>query len=86
MTNNGFVHSESADHKHLFVGDRVIFGENIGFFSPSKNVEQLAETMHDGWFNSPVHFNNMVGEGFNEVGIAAVELNDGWYFMQFFMG
>ena len=84
---NDLVHSGPADRASLFTGDRSSFGENIGFIS-TRNIssDQLAETMHDLWFNSPSHQDNMLGSHFDEVGIAVVEKADGWYFMQFFMG
>ena len=87
FADNDLVHSDSSDRAHLFVGDRSSFGENIGFIS-TRNIssDQLAETMHDLWFNSTSHRENMLGSGFDEVGIAVVEKTDGWYFMQFFMG
>ena len=86
MTENGLVHSATLDRAHLFIGGRETFGENIGLVRPASPSEDVAQTMHESWRNSPVHFNNMIGSNFDEVGIAAVELADGWYFMQFFMG
>ena len=79
-------HSDFGDHGHLFVDDRNGNGENL-LFSTFRNLDsqELAELAHDGWVGSPIHFDNMTDPSFDEVGIAACQENNIWYFMQFFM-
>jgi len=47
--------------------DYKAFGENLaeGYFS--------AESVHEGWMNSPGHRENILSEKFNEIGIGIVE-------------
>ena len=53
-------------------------GENIaqGFTSASSVV--------NGWKNSEGHFSNMISKNFNKLGVGAVKVADGWWWVQLF--
>ena len=80
MSRNGFRHSTEAQRSHLVTGNRSITRENIAFASDTRmSAEEAAQTFHNVWINSSVHYRNMVASGNTEVGIGLVLGSDGWY-------
>lgn len=71
----------------LFENGRTALGENVGRIGPaSLTAKQAAQQFHDGWRNSPVHFNNMRDAAFSEIGISIFRGADGWYGTHVFAG
>lgn len=61
-----------------------LVGENIGLATYYLDEKGMAELMFDGWKNSPGHYENMVRENFEEIGIGVYYDGETLYAAQLF--
>lgn len=60
--------------------DAIIVGENVAY------GYKTAKAVMEGWLNSPGHRNNIEGEYFTHIGVAAIKNEAGtYYFTQIFL-
>lgn len=57
--------------------------ENVAYIPVSNNISQIAYEAWEGWYESPGHNANMLGD-FTHTGLAAVRAGNYYYFVQLF--
>lgn len=71
---------EEPEYEYVY----QLVGENIGVATYYLDEEGMAELMFDGWKNSPGHYENMVRENFEEIGIGVYYDGETLYAAQLF--
>ncbi|MEG0475139.1 MAG: CAP domain-containing protein [Carnobacterium sp.] len=71
---------EEPEYEYVY----QLVGENIGMATYYLDEEGMAELMFDGWKNSPGHYENMVRENFEEIGIRVYYDGETLYAAQLF--
>lgn len=71
---------EEPEYEYVY----QLVGENIGMATYYLDEEGMAELMFDGWKNSPGHYENMVRENFEEIGIGVYYAGETLYAAQLF--
>ena len=71
---------EEPEYEYVY----QLVGENIGMATYYLDEEGMAELMFDGWKNSPGHYENMVRENFEEIGIGVYYDGETLYAAQLF--
>ncbi|ALV21989.1 CAP domain-containing protein [Carnobacterium antarcticum] len=71
---------EEPEYEYVY----QLVGENIGMATYYLDEEGMAELMFGGWKNSPGHYENMVRENFEEIGIGVYYDGETLYAAQLF--